>query len=228
MKLGVREVAAHMRVPESTVFHWVEREGLPATRVDGQFRFHPQAVYEWATELGRPIVGDLFRDAGGSPATASLTRALGRGGIVPGLRGDDRRAVMAAAVERLPLPAHADRSVILEMLLARERLGTVGIGEGLAIPHVRDPIVLRVAEPQVTLFLLEHPIGFDGGGRAPVHALFLIVTPTIRGHLVILSRLGAVLRDGAVRAAIAGRAGAERIVRAVESAECTLDGRAGP
>lgn len=228
MKLGVREVAAHMRVPESTVFHWVEREGLPATRVDGQFRFHPQAVYEWATELGRPVAGDLFRDAGGSPAPASLTRAIRRGGIVAGLGGDDRRAVMAAAVERLPLPAHADRGVILEMLLARARLGTVGIGEGLAIPHVRDPIVLRVAEPQVTLFLLEHPIAFDGDGRPPVHALFLIVTPTIRGHLVVLSRLGTVLQDPAVRAAIAGRAGAEPIVRAIERAESTLDGRGGP
>ena len=196
MKLGVREVATHMGVSENAVFRWVERDGLPATQVDGQFRFHPEAVYEWATELGLPIAGNLFGDTVGSLAIAPLTRAIRAGGIVAGLRGDDRRAVMAAAMERLPLPPHADRSVILQMLLARAKLGTVGVAEGFAIPHVRGPIVLRVAEPQVTLFLLEHPIDFDGRGRRPVHALFLIVTPTIRGHLLILSRIGTVLLDG--------------------------------
>jgi mannitol/fructose-specific phosphotransferase system IIA component (Ntr-type) len=142
----------------------------------------------------------------------------------PRLRGDDRRAVMAAAMERLPLPPHADRSVILQMLLARAKLGTVGVAEGFAIPHVRDPIVLRVAEPQVTLFLLEHPIDFDGRGRRPVHALFLIVTPTIRGHLLILSRIGTVLLDDNVRTAIKDRAGVSSIIGAIEAAEGALNG----
>ena len=64
MKLGVREVATHMGVSENTVFRWVERDGLPATQVDGQFRFHPEAVYEWATELGLPIAGNLSEHRG--------------------------------------------------------------------------------------------------------------------------------------------------------------------
>lgn len=227
MKLGVRDVATHMGVSENTVFRWVERDGLPSTQVDGQFRFHPAAVYEWATELGLPVAGNLFGDTVGSPAIAPLTRAMSAGGIVAGLRGDDRRAVMAAAMERLPLPSHADRSVILQMLLARAKLGTVGVAEGFAIPHVRDPIVLRVAEPQVTLFTLAHPIDFDGRGRRPVHSLFLIVTPTIRGHLLILSRIGTVLRDEAVRAAIKERDSAARIIGAIETAEGMLNGRSG-
>jgi PTS system nitrogen regulatory IIA component len=228
MKLGVREVATHMGVSENTVFRWVERDGLPATQVDGQFRFHPAAVYEWATELGLPVAGNLFGDSVGSLTTAPLTRAMRAGGIVAGLRGDDRRAVMAAAMERLPLPPHADRSVILQMLLARAKLGTVGVAEGFAIPHVRDPIVLRVAEPQVTLFLLEHPIDFGGHGRSrPVHALFLIVTPTIRGHLLILSRIGTALLDENVRVAIKDRAGTSSIIGAIETAEAALNGRVG-
>ena len=195
MKLGVREVATHMGVSENTVFRWVERDGLPATQVDGQFRFHPEAVYEWATELGLPVAGNLFGDTVGSLDHRSLDpsdprrRHRGRAARRRQARGHGRRDGETAA------PPHADRSVILQMLLARAKLGTVGVAEGFAIPHVRDPIVLRVAEPQVTLFLLEHPIDFDGRGRRPVHALFLIVTPTIRGHLLILSRIGTVLLD---------------------------------
>jgi PTS system nitrogen regulatory IIA component len=210
MRLGVREVAERMGVPEDTVFRWVERERLPASRVDGQFRFSPAAVYEWATSRGVPIRGDLFDEAGALHGL-SFTRALRRGGIVPGLKGDDRAAVLSAAVARLDLPAHADREVILQMLLARDKLGSSAIGKGFAVPHVRNPIVLRVPEPMATLFLLDHPIDFGALDRHPVHSVFLLITPTTRSHLVMLSRLATVLQDAA------------EILGEIERAEASLD-----
>jgi PTS system nitrogen regulatory IIA component len=225
MRLSVREVAARLGVSEKTVFHWVERDGLPATQVDGQFRFSPAAVYEWATARGVPVAGNLFDDRPAPSAAPPFTQALRLGGVVAGLRGDDKQAVMTAAVEKLQLPPHADREVILQMLLAREKLGSTGIGEGFAIPHVRDPIVLRVPQPQVTLFLLDHPIEYGSIDHRPVHTLFLAVTPTIQSHLVILSRLGSILQDESARAAIARRAPAAEILAAIERAERTLDGR---
>ena len=125
---------------------------------------------------------------------------------------------MTAAVEKLQLPAHVDRAVIFDMLLAREKLGSTGIGEGFAIPHVRDPIVLRVRHPQVTLFLLEQPIEFGAVDQRPVHTLFLAVTPTIKSHLLILSHLGMVLHDQEVRSAILSHE-PHGILRAIEEAE---------
>jgi PTS system nitrogen regulatory IIA component len=215
-------------VSENTVFRWVEKDRLPATQVDGQFRFSPAAVYEWATSRGVPISGNLFEEQHVPHHVPPLTQALRVGGVVAGLRGDDKHAVMTAAVEKLQLPPHVDRSVILQMLLAREKLGSTGIGEGFAFPHVRDPIVLRVQQPQVTLFLLEHPIEFGAVDHLPVHTLFLAVTPTIKTHLVILSRLGTVLKDPAVRAAIAGREAPDRIFAAIEHAERKLNGHQVP
>ena len=224
MRLGLREVAAHLGVSEKTVFHWVERERLPATQVDGQFRFSPAAVYEWATSRGVPIPGNLFEEQHAPGPVPPLTQALRAGGVIAGLSGDDKHAVMTAAVARLQLPPHADRAVILEMLLARERLGSTGIGAGFAIPHVRDPILLRVEQPQVTLFLLEHPIEFGAVDRLPVHTLFLAITPTIQSHLLILSRLGTVLQDRGVRERIEGRDSEDRILAAIETVERALNG----
>ena len=224
MRLSVREVASHLGVSESTVFRWVEKDHLPATQVDGQFRFSPAAVYEWATSRGVPIPGNLFEEQTVSGGLPPLTQALRVGGVVAGLRGDDKLAVLTAAVEKLQLPAHVDRAVILHMLLAREKLGSTGIGAGFAIPHVRDPIVLHVPQPLVTLYLLERPIEFGAVDRLPVHTLFLAVTPTIKSHLVILSRLGTVLQDPAVRAAITDRAAPARIQAAIEQAERLLNG----
>jgi len=226
MKLGVREVAECMGVSEDTVFRWVEREDLPASRVDGQFRFSPAAVYEWAATRGAPIRGDLF-DAS-SARSGLFTRALRRGGVVAGLKGDDREAVLRAAVARLDLPPHADREVILHMLLARDKLGSSAIGKGFAVPHVRNPIVLRVPEPVATLYLLEHAIEFGALDRHPVHALFLLITPTTQSHLLMLSRLAAILQDEDVCAVIQGRADAEEILARIERAEQGLEGGSGP
>jgi PTS system nitrogen regulatory IIA component len=224
MRLSVRDVASHLGVSENTVFRWVEKDHLPATQVDGQFRFSPAAVYEWATSRGVPIPGNLFEADPAPRAVPPLTRALHTGGVVAGLRGDDKHSVMTAAVEKLQLPAHVDRGVILQMLLAREKLGSTGIGAGFAIPHVRDPIVLRVPESQVTLYLLERPIEFGAADQLPVHTLFLAVTPTIQSHLLILSRLGTVLQDAAVRTAITGRDTGERILALIEHVERKLNG----
>jgi PTS system nitrogen regulatory IIA component len=222
MRLGVREVAERMGVSEDTVFRWVDRENLPASRVDGQFRFSPAAVYEWATSRGVPIGGDLFVEAPVAPG-ALVVQALRRGGIVEGLKGDDREAVLRAAVARLELPAHADREVILHMLLARDKLGSSAIGRGFAVPHVRNPIVLRVPEPLATLFLLEHPIEFGALDRHPVHSLFLLITATTHSHLVLLSRLASVLQDDQVCAAVEQRLPAREILSTVERAEAKLD-----
>ena len=52
------------------------------------------------------------------------------------------------------------REFLYQILLARESLGSTGIGDGVAIPHVRNPVVLHVSEPVVTLSFLETPIDF--------------------------------------------------------------------
>jgi excisionase family DNA binding protein len=114
-----------MGVPDSTVFQWVERDGLPATQVDGQFRFHPAAVYEWAAERALPLVGNLFGDG---LASIPVGRALRTGGVVSRARGADHGALASLLAERLPLPAHVDRSAIKAILLALASLGSVVIG----------------------------------------------------------------------------------------------------
>jgi PTS system nitrogen regulatory IIA component len=99
-------------------------------------------------------------------------------------------------------------------------MGSTGIGDGIAIPHARNPILLHVDQPLVALCLLRHPVDFDAVDGVPVHALFVVISPSIPVHLKILARLGLVLRDVALRRLLGERAPAEQIrasVRALES-----------
>ena len=77
--------------------------------------------------------------------------------------------------------------------MAREGLGTTAIGNGIAIPHVRDPIVFDLKNPITGLCFLDKEIDLKAPDGKPVDTLFVIITSNIREHLYLLSRLSYVL-----------------------------------
>jgi len=110
--------------------------------------------------------------------------------------GNDRASVLQGVIEVMSLPDGVDRAFLLKVLLARESLGSTGIGNGIAIPHVRNPIVLQILRPTITLCFLERAIEFGALDGKPVHTLFTIISPTVRAHLSLLSKLAFALRQG--------------------------------
>ncbi|MCR4340878.1 MAG: PTS sugar transporter subunit IIA [Gemmatimonadaceae bacterium] len=150
-----------------------------------------------------------------------MSELLRAGGIFHDIPGADKTAVLREFVERLPLPPDHDRAFLLSVLEAREAMGSTGIGNGIAIPHVRNPIVLHVEQPFVTLGLLRNAIDFGSLDGQPVHALFMMVSPTVPGHLAVLARLGFALRDDALRALLQDRAPADEILSRLELVEAT-------
>src|SRR5262249_50860940 len=131
-----------------------------------------------------------------------LVPALEAGGIYYRMSGGDKEAVLRAIVEHMRLPEEVDREFLFRVLLAREALGSTGIGDGIAIPHVRNPVVLHVPRPSICLCFLERPIEFGSLDGKPVFALFSLVSPTVRAHLHLLSRLSFALHDPRFKEAI--------------------------
>jgi PTS system nitrogen regulatory IIA component len=150
-----------------------------------------------------------------------LSELLRAGGIFYDIAATDSRAVLREFVSRLPLPPEQDRATLLLVLEAREAMGSTGIGDGIAIPHVRNPIVLHVDQPFVTLALLRHPIEFGAMDGLPVHALFLVVSPTVPVHLRILAQLGFLLRDDVLRGMLRARNPVEVIIDRITTLEAT-------
>lgn len=213
MNLTVRDVCGLLNAPEKTVYRWINQGILPANRVDDQYRFNRVELLEWATSRGITIAADLFEE----PETVAaplpgLVEALQAGGIIHGLRGTDKPAALRAMVEHLRVPQELDRDFLLHVLLARENLQSTGIGEGVAIPHVRNPIVLHVPRPIVTLCFLDQPVDFGALDGKPVHALFSLICPTVRAHLALLSRLAFALHNERFKRVIAERGPADEVL----------------
>jgi len=91
-----------------------------------------------------------------------------------------------------------NRALITDSLFARERLGSTGLGHGVAIPHGR---IKGLKQPMAAVFQLENVIGFDAPDEKPVSLMIFLLVPeaATQKHLEILSEIAELLSDSALR-----------------------------
>jgi len=223
MKLTVREAAKLLNVSEKSVYRWIKEGVLPAYRINDQYRINRAELLEWATARKLGVSPAIFEEPeSGDQPPPTLGDALRAGGIHYRVGGHDKASVLHAVVDLMKLPDDVDREFFYQVLLAREALGSTGIGDGIAIPHVRNPIVLHLARPLVTLCFLERPVDFGALDGQPVHTLFTLISPTVRGHLHLLSRLAFALRDPRFSGAVRTQASREEIFEALQAVEASM------
>jgi len=90
------------------------------------------------------------------------------------------------------------RALVTDSLFSRERLGSTGLGHGVAIPHGR---IKGLKAPLAAVFQLMNPIGFDAPDDIPVNLLIFLLVPeaATQKHLEILSEIAELLSDAALR-----------------------------
>ena len=226
MQLSLREAARILGVDESTLHRWVRRGEIAAQRIHDQYRFDRVDLLEFASARGIAVAPDMLSDPEAHvQQLPRLSEAVRAGGVHHDVPGTDKASALRAVVDRLPVPAGIERGFLHQMLLAREQLGSTGLGHGIAIPHPREPIVLRVTAPTVSVAYLTSPIEFDALDGRPVHTLFTVVSPSVRVHLHLLAVLAAALRDADVLAKVEGRAGEAELVTAIARVEAELAAR---
>ena len=114
--------------------------------------------------------------------------------IIPALKVNGKKqALQEIAAKAAALTGQSERA-ILEILLQREKLGSTGVGNGVAIPHGKLPKLNKL----FGLFArLERPVDFESLDGQPVSLIFLLLAPEGAGadHLKALARVARVLRD---------------------------------
>ncbi len=219
MFLKVIDLAAAIGVDEKTVLHWIKSKGLPAHKQDDRYRINRIDLLEWATNQGISIPPDIFVASNETRRLSSVSEALRQGGIYYDLPGDTPESALREVVSRLLLPPGLDPEFLLQTLLAREALGSTALGNGIAIPHVRNPIVGSAGESAICLCFLRNPIDFDAVDGQPVTILFTLVTPNVNAHLHLLAKLAFLLRDQPFQELLhrpGGDAGIMTAIRALE------------
>ena len=118
--------------------------------------------------------------------------------LIIGLKANSKKQVLQEITRRMIGDLdNVKHSVVLDLLMERERLGCTGIGDGIAIPHARCPIADQVNAPIASLAILEHPIDYQAHDDKPVDIIFTLLAPKQIGgeHLTALALASRVLRD---------------------------------
>lgn len=123
--------------------------------------------------------------------------------ILPVLKANSKKQLLQLLAEKASEVTGLSEREIFDTILQRERLGSTGVGNGIAIPHGKLPGIKAITG---VFARLDHPVEFEALDDQPVDMVFLLLAPEGAGadHLKALSRIARVLRDAETVSKIRG------------------------
>lgn len=124
---------------------------------------------------------------------------LAESSIIPELKGRTKKQVLEELIDAvLENNPQLDRDRLMGVLLERERLGSTGIGDGIAIPHGKIKDLTRLV---LSFGKSSQGVDFESMDGKPVHLVFLLVAPESSAgiHLRALAKIARLLKNGNVR-----------------------------
>jgi PTS system nitrogen regulatory IIA component len=130
--------------------------------------------------------------------------------IIPAMKVNGKKQALQEIAAKAAELTGQNEKVILEILLQREKLGSTGVGNGVAIPHGK---LAKLGNVFGLFARLERPVDFEALDGQPVDLIFLLLAPEGAGadHLKALARVARLLRDPEIARKLRASNGAEAI-----------------
>lgn len=194
MTLSINDLSSYFGVNPDTVERWVRQGRIPAFRQDGNLRFRKKDIDKWAAQQNIRLRQPGSPEPSGQDAVPSLVQAMENGGVYQGIEGGDKSSAIAACIESMDLIPGDFKEDLLDRINEREEAMSTGIGNGIAIPHPREPLSYLSRSAIVTCFL-KSPVAFSAVDGKPVHLLFFLLSTSLTHHLPMLSSLSRCLKE---------------------------------
>lgn len=229
MELTLNDIVKVFAVSEGTVRDWIEKKKLPCIKANEQYRFNYIELLDWALKKKIRLTPDvLVLGSRDNHHPGVLSQALQAGRVFYDIPGTSQDEVLKSIVDVLPLPPRLNKEALWQMLIAREELMSTAVGNGIAIPHVRNPVVLNIDHPSVSLCFLKDPVDFKALDGRPVFILFILLSPSVKTHLLILSRLAFCLQNSRLQEYLHKRVPREQILAEIMVLESNLSVASAP
>ncbi len=133
------------------------------------------------------------------------------------LKAEDKKGVVDELVDLLVKSGEVrDRDGLVNILMAREALGSTGIGQGIGIPHGKTPNIKRLT---AAFGLSKEGVNFESLDGEPTHIFFLLVAPeeSAGPHLKALARISRLLKDKYFRETLIKAASAQEVLKIIKA-----------
>jgi PTS system nitrogen regulatory IIA component len=149
----------------------------------------------------------------------SLIELIRRGGDFRIIPGATPRELLSNLMGALDLPPSVDRAALLAAVLEREDLMPTAVGNGIALPHPRNPLIPRSADQAVSIAFAERSLDWGALDGKPVRTVMLILSASPRTHLHTLSRINYFCRQPSFAELLERRASPAEILRVIAETE---------
>lgn len=154
-----------------------------------------------------------------SDASSDISSLIERGGVYYNIGGDTVKEVLTNLVETIAVPESLPREQLRKAIIEREELMPTAVGNGIALPHPRSPLLVDIKDQFITIAFLQKAIDWKALDGNPVQTLILIVSATPKTHLWTLSRISFLCQQEFFRDLLEQRASKEEIMAAIRTAE---------
>lgn len=131
-----------------------------------------------------------------------IAELIHRGGILYDVEGDTAQEVYAKVSKMIDLPEDMTSEQVYTALCAREAVLSTAVGNGIALPHARTPIMKSEEDQRICVVYLKKPIEMGAPDDKPVTTMFVLLTYNPQVHLRVLSSLAGLFRDSRFRLAL--------------------------
>jgi PTS system nitrogen regulatory IIA component len=220
--LTARQLADYLQLSARTIYRLLERGGLPAVKVGGQWRFPKTAIDQWielrASKLAPDDLRALGSDAAGPDLQISSLIAEPNALIV--VPADNRDAVIRNFVSQVRLPEIVDLDVLIERIILREDLCSTAVPEGIAFLHTpRSMPRVLIQHDLVAFGRIARPVSFGALDGSRTDLLALLLARDERSHLALLAKTARLCREPDVVKGLRTGAGAAAILDVIRGAE---------
>ena len=148
-----------------------------------------------------------------------ITKLIRQGGIYKDVEGSTPAEIYKNVTQKMDLPEGITAEFVTSALIAREEVLSTAVGNGIALPHARSPIMKTDEDQRICIVYLKNPIDMKAPDERMVHVMFILLTHNPQVHLEILSSLAGLFRSLQFRKALEDRADEATITNLIREIE---------
>ncbi len=210
MDLKIKDVAELLQVDEKTITKLIDEGKIPCYKINYQYRFNREELNEWIL-TNKVDASPAVLESHSPDSPVDIIECLNRGGVYYKIPGATVDAVIRNSMNAVTLPPRMDRDLIIFHLLKREAMMPTAVGEGIAIPHPRVPILSDINNESISICFLEQPVDFKALDKISVSVMFIVLSANQCRHLEMLFKISNLCRQPEFLALLKQQAAQEKI-----------------
>ena len=148
--------------------------------------------------------------------SVDLANLIHKGGVYYSVEGDTPETIYNNLAELMNLPESINKVAVYEALCAREKIMSTAVGNGIALPHARTPILKDEDDQRIAVVYLKKPIDMKAPDGIKVFVMFVLLTQNPQTHLQILSSLAGVFQNQKFKSLLEKHASEDELIAAIK------------